>query len=259
MYPRNEFEKLERALYRAGETVAYPATPALAARVRADLENESRRRVAGLPRFAFAVAIAIVLAIALLVAFPDAREAIGQMLGLRSIQIIPVTPTPTLSRNPVSTPLPSFTLVPSQCCETTLADAQARSKFKILLPPNQTPSRVFFQTLPDFGSGAQQVILVYADPSAPLFTSYQATNFLYGKVVSGGTVIEETQVNGRRALWMTGAPHLLVTLDARGQPRFETERSVTANTLAWEFGDVTFRLETNLSKAEAIRFAESLR
>jgi negative regulator of sigma E activity len=258
MDPQNEFEKLERALYRAGETVPYPPTPALAARVRANLENESHRRVVRSPRYAFAIIVAIVLAIVLLVAFPDAREAIGQMLGLRSIQIIPVTPTPTLSRDQVATPTSFVAPTPSQCCETTLADAQARSKFKILLPSNQTPSRIFFQTLADFGSGAQQIILVYGDPRAPRFTMYQATNFLYGKIVSGGTVIEETQVAGQRALWMTGAPHLLVTLDARGQPRFDMERSVTANTLAWEMGDVTFRLETDLSKEEAIRFAESL-
>ena len=78
-----------------------------------------------------------------------------------------------------------------------------------------------------------------------------------------GTVITETQVSGHRALWLTGAPHLLVTLDKADQPVLGLERPVNANTLIWETGDVdtgvTYRLETPLSLAEAIAFAESLR
>lgn len=263
MNPGNEFAKLEQALVRAGKGIAYPATPRLAARVRATLETEQHRRIVWLPRPAFIALAAIVIAFALLIAFPETREAIAQFLGLRTVRIIPITPTATPTSTggqlPGPTVAPTRTSVPlTQCCQATLQDARTRAKFKILLPPGQTPSQVYLQDLPGFGSGAQQVILVFGDPSAPQFTLFEATNFLYGKMVSGGTVIEETQVKRQRALWLSGAPHLLIYLDANGQPRFDSERSVNANTLAWEIGDVTYRLETPLSREEAIRFAESL-
>lgn len=262
MEERSEFQNLEELLRRAGQSIAYPATPALATRVQAQLEAESRRRFAWLPRRAFALEIAIIVAITLLLAFPETRNAIAQFLGLRTIQIIPVTPTPTTLPVPTiggggiaSTPA---TLARAQCCETTLADAQAKSKFKILLPPAQMPSRVYLQSIPDFGDGAQQVILIFGDANAPQFVLYQAANFLYGKVVGGGTVISETQVKGQRALWFTGAPHLLVYLDVSGRIRMDSERVVNLNTLGWESGNITFRLETSLSKEEAVRLAESL-
>jgi hypothetical protein len=109
------------------------------------------------------------------------------------------------------------------------------------------------------------VVLVFSDPDRPRFVLYQATRLLYEKVMSSGdtgTVITETQVSGQRALWLSGAPHVLVTLNARGEPLLEFERPVNANTLIWETGDVhtgvTFRLETPLSLTEAIEFAESL-
>jgi hypothetical protein len=271
MVSENEFVKLEAALIRAGKSIDYPSTPPLSVRVRAELQTPSARRARTLPRLAWSIAIALIIALALLLAFPETRDALAQIFGLRTIRIIPTTPTAT----PVAPPTPSAlttlptttpasrapTLTPSrtaQCCETTLDDVRARSRFKILLPPGTTPSRVYFQSLKNFGD-AQQVILVFGDANNPRFTLYQATNFLYGKLVGGGTVIEETTVNGQRALWLAGAPHLLVYLDANGQVQFDSERTVSANTLAWESGEVTYRLETNGSKAEAIQFAESLR
>jgi len=261
MDERNEFEKLENALTRTGKSIAYPATPALAARVQSRLESRTRPTF-GLPRRALIALTALLVALALLVAIPETREALAQILGLRTIRIIPVTPT--LTSPP--TPLPSTSSGQAlkgegsriQCCVTTLADAQARSRFRILLPPNQTASKVYLQTIPAFGSGAQQIILVFGDPNAPNFVLYQATNFLYGKLVSGGTAIGEATVNRQRALWFTGLPHVLVYLDANGNVQFESERVVNLNTLVWESGEVTYRVETPLSKEDAIRFAESL-
>lgn len=262
--PDNDFEKLEQALVRAGKAVTYPSTPALAIRVRAELERTPAPRVMGLWRRAFIVLAALVIALALLLVFPETRQALAQFLGLRTIRIFPITPTPTLTAPSTATPRaqgiasPTQAGVRTQCCATTLADAQARVRFKVLLPPSESPSQVYLQELPNFG-GAQQLILIFGDPRAPRVTLYEATGFLYGKMVSGGTVIEETQVKGQRALWLAGAPHILVYLDARGQPQFETEQTVNTNTLAWETDNVTYRLETRLSKEEAIRFAESLR
>ena len=255
-----DMDKLEQALVQAGRDLHYPSTPALAARVSASLAEGKGTRPRLYLRPALLFLVAVLLACGLVVAFPETRDAIAQFLGLRTIRIIPITPTPIVptAQPSISTAVPSPALVPgAQCCRTTLVDATARSQFRILLPDSETPSQVFLQDLPNFGA-AQQAILVFGDPSAPRFTLYEATNFLYGKIVSGGTVIEETQVKGQRAIWLSGAPHLLVYLDSSGRTQFESERSISANTLAWEIGNVTYRLETNLSKEEAIRIAESL-
>lgn len=277
------FEQLERALVLAGATLPYPSTPALAPRIYAQLAAEQARRHRWLPRWGsarrmtYALLAALVVALVLLLAFPGTREALAQLLGLRTVRIIPVTPTPTptaATRAPGNVPPPpaaTGTVTPlpipsatstarplTQCCETTLSEARALARNQILLPPGEEPSKVYLQRVPGFGE-AQQVILVFGDPSAPSFTLYEATNFLYGKMVSEGTVIRETTVRGQRALWLSGAPHVLVYLDANGNPELGTERPVNANTLAWEAADVTFRVETNQSEEDAVRFAESLK
>ena len=221
------------------------------------------------PLLIAAIAIAIVLA--LLIAIPQTREAIAQLLGLRFIQIVPVTPTPTsITTTPAPITTPGVAPI-DQCCPTTLDKARQQARFAIRLPLDATPSQVFFQDqLFGPGSPAQQLILVFGDPQAPRFVLYEAESWLYQKTVTAsgaplgsGTTISETTVGGRRAEWLSGAPHLLVTLDQKGEPILGSERPVNANTLIWDIGSgsnvVTFRLETTLSLSEAVRFAESLR
>jgi hypothetical protein len=273
--PESEFERLEEALALAGRAIPYPVAPALAGRVSDRLAADRGRRGFGLPapaRIALAAAAALVLAIALLLAFPDAGEALARLLGLRTVRIILVTPTATVPPGPTpentGTPSPSATATArpfALCCETTLAEAKRRARFTILLPPNETPSRVYFQQFDEFGN-AQQVILLFGDPAAPTYSLYEAESMVYGKLlfvfgkeVSEGTLLAETSVNGHDARWIAGAPHLLVYLDPQGTPVPRSDRTVDANTLVWEIGDLTLRIETRLSQEEAIRFAESLR
>ena len=222
-------------------------------------------------RPALIVATVILIVLAALIAIPETREALARWLGLRTIRIIETPPTPTLAHaTPLPTPTPG--VVPfKQCCPSTLEAARRQAGFKILLPSNESPSQVFFQDqIFGAGSDAQQVILVFGDPSKPRVVLYQARSWLYQKTiqsfskgVGNGTIISDTLVSGQRALWLTGAPHLLVTLDRSGNPIVGTERPVNANTLAWEIGTidsgVTYRLETALSLEEALKFAESLK
>ncbi|MCL4395354.1 MAG: hypothetical protein M1482_11245 [Chloroflexi bacterium] len=116
------------------------------------------------------------------------------------------------------------------------------------LPPTLAPSNVYVQDTSDFVPGTQ-VILVF-DPNAPSYTLYEASNVLYGKLVGRGTAIEKTQVNGQPAVWLAGSSHLLVLIGADGKPRLESERSVSAQTLDWQVGSLTCRLETNASKEQ---------
>ena len=78
------------------------------------------------------------------------------------------------------------------------------------------------------------------------------------KVVGRQTRLESLTVNGGRALWLEGAQHAFFYRDARGEVRGDTAR-LAGNVLLWEQGSVTLRLESALSKADAVRIAESVR
>jgi hypothetical protein len=136
---------------------------------------------------------------------------------------------------------------------TTLAAARARAQFDVRLPAYPpdlgSPLRVYFQDL-DF---AQQVILVYSD-----FALYEAENAIYHKSVDGATVIEEVEVDGRSALWLSGVSHLVEIQNPSGATDFRFLRIVRGNVLAWEGDDVTYRIETALPLDEALRIAESI-
>jgi hypothetical protein len=133
----------------------------------------------------------------------------------------------------------------------------------LLAPPNAPPGRVYYQNI--FPEG-EQVVMVFGDPEAPTYTLYQARRWVYGKFIGKAvgpqTVIGEAQVNGVRAIWFSGASHIVMVLDSAGRPIHETARSVDANTLVWETGDqdsgTIYRLETKASLEQAVEFAESL-
>lgn len=286
----NEYEKLENALVRAGRELTYPATPPLALRVRAQLASGSVIPPRPRLRIFVPVAAALVLALVLLFAIPSARDAVAQFLGLRGLRIFYATPTPTATALPtrLSTPTdtapstepvhtvtsaPRPTLTPtiqpfSLCCEMTLQQAQNRAHFKLLVPANGLPTRVYYQDVYHIG---EQIVMVFGDPQDPRFTLYQAQRWIYGKLIEGGgvgkqvnpqTVIGEALVRGERALWFSGAPHLVMTLDAQGQPLYDTARTVDANTLVWETGSdndgILYRLETKQPLSDAVHFADTL-
>ncbi len=278
-----EFQKLEQALVRAGREFNFPATPAIVSRVRFDLTQNTPapNPSASHPwwRVLMPVAIALILAFVLLFAFPNTRDAIGQFLGLRGLQIFYATPTPAASPTTVSaaisaTPSPARTITPrpsstptvepfALCCETTLQDAVLRSSFPLLMPPNMTPSKIYYQNIFDTG---EQVVMLFGDPENPDFTLYQAHRFIYGKIIGkmmgGATVLAETTINSERAYWFSGAPHVVMFLDPNGRPVYSSRRVVDANTLVWETGEldlgIIYRIETNKSLDDAQAIAVSL-
>jgi hypothetical protein len=69
--------------------------------------------------------------------------------------------------------------------------------------------------------------------------------------------VEEVEVAGSPGYWVEGE-HIVSYLDVRGEPMEERSR-LAGNTLLWQRGEVTFRLESALSMEEAIRIAESMR
>ena len=238
-----EFAPVERVLRSAaGEFESlYPQTPDLAGAVRRRLA--ARRAVPWgllhLPRAA-AVALAVLVLVALALLVPGVRTALARFLGLDTVRVIPVATVPA----PIATPDARLAGL------TTLERAQADARIAIRLPAGQgTPLRVYLQRF-SFG---EQVILVY-----PGFVLYEADSLVYMKMVNDGTIVRELTVQGRPALWLSGAEHLLQIHAPDGTLQLESERIVTGNVLAWEDGDVTYRLETSLSLDEAVGIAQSL-
>ena len=99
-------------------------------------------------------------------------------------------------------------------------------------------------------------ILVWLDPSETnqvLMSLHFIPEGSWGVEKSEPRVIEETEVNGQRAIWAVG-PYPLRLFNGD----LDFTRLIDGNVLIWTDGDLTYRLETSLSLQEAIKIAESL-
>ena len=79
----------------------------------------------------------------------------------------------------------------------------------------------------------------------------------FAKLLDQGTTISTVLVGGETGYWISGAPHEIVYVDDRGEPQFDSRRSV-GDTLLWARGGVTFRLESGLGRAATIDLAASM-
>jgi hypothetical protein len=78
------------------------------------------------------------------------------------------------------------------------------------------------------------------------------------KKVTRMGVVEAVTVGGEPGYWFSGEPHFFTYQDASGALREEQTR-LAGNTLIWQRGDLTLRLEGEIPRDEAIRIAESMR
>ncbi len=266
---------LEGELYAIGREIVYPPTPDVRGRVSVRLRQKPSHgfglRLLGRPaplRVALAVLTAIiVLAGVALALVPSSRDALAEFFGLRNIRVIQVDGTPTPA---TGTPAAERQLMGAVA----LDEARRMVDFPILLPTYPegvgAPDRVYVQLLTPARPDEVQVVMEYEampalGPEAPqgegrLFTVYSfRTRGAFLKLTPSKTTVENLSVNGSKAFWIEGSEHFIKFLDEFGRERFEHERVVTGNTLAWEHGDVTYRLETTLPLEDALKIAESLR
>jgi Domain of unknown function (DUF4367) len=270
---------LDGALADLAASLEFPPTPDLAAAVAAQLDQapdrapatarpwlRSWRRLTGLVgwrRLAVAGMAAVLLAAAVLVASPGTREAVARRLGLRGIDIRIGGPPPT-----TATTRRTDRLELGLGQRVTLEEARRRVGFPVLVPGAGDlgpPDAVFLGQLPEGG----RVDLVYrARPGLPAspftdvgllvtqFRGQPTPEFL--KKVTGMGLVEEVTVGGEPGYWFSGEPHFFTYQDAAGNLREERTR-LAGNTLIWQRGELTLRLEGEIPKEEAIRIAESMR
>jgi hypothetical protein len=236
----------------------------LAAAVRMRIESEpppphnvSSRWSLTWSRVAVAGVAIVVTATAVLTFSPASREAIADWLGIRGVDIERrVTPPSNLGTNL------------KLGLRTSLADARRQIAFEVLLPPRREfgpPDEVYVGTTPSGGS----ISLVYRSgpdlpPAAPTNVGLLLTEFraqidegFINKIVVNGGQLDEVSINGEPGYWFAGEPHAVGFADDRGREFGDSSR-LAGNTLIWERGPLTLRLESALSKAEAVRIARAL-
>jgi hypothetical protein len=230
---------LEQRLHALGQELAYPPEPDLAPAVLAQLDRRP------FPWRAAAIAV-VVIAVAVGAAFavPQARTTILKWFHLRGVTVERVETLPSAEERSqaggLGRPL-------------SRGDAERAVGFELALPPRATPRRVYV-----LGDALASVIL--RSRGRPLLLSeYRAANFsMLKKSATAKTVIEFVRVNGSPGLWLEGGPHTLTYFNRRGEFR---ERSIVihGNVLLWTDGELTLRLEGNLTKAQALDISRVIR
>ena len=255
----------ENKLRSIASGMEYPRTPNIVGSVTARLRNPTR------PRFnskalAWSLTIILVLCSSLML-IPPARAAILEFIQIGVVRIFPQPAEPTIESVSTATPesitplkatSASSNLIPilnQMAGKTTLADAQNKAEFSILLPAYPAdlgqPDYVYVQN-----AGGNMVILVWLDPQQPdkaLMSLHFIPNGSWAIKKMEPAVIQETSVDGERAIWATG-PYPIIF--SNGDIQFE--RLVSGHVLIWAGLDVTYRLETDLSLEEAVKIAEAL-
>jgi hypothetical protein len=251
--------ELERELRALGVTVEFPPTPDLATSVRRRLAAEAPARRPFSFRRRLVVAFAVLLVgVAAVMAVPQARTAVLEWLGLRGVTIERVPTSRTVTETAAAPPAVEELFLGRLV---TLAEAGRRVRFPLVPPPAELgePDAVY---LSEAVSGGQ-VAFVYFDRDEEvsiLLTQFRAgleEDFIH-KAVGPETEIELVSVAGERGWWLEGEPHEFVYVDPEtSEPRPATLRLAT-NTLLWQRGELTLRVEGDLSRAEAIRIAEGV-
>ncbi|MET8348398.1 MULTISPECIES: hypothetical protein [unclassified Micromonospora] len=237
-------DDLERELRGLSTWLETPDAPDVTTRVRARLtEPPSRRR-----RWrAYAAAALVALLVAVL---PPGRAALADAVAglLRFAGVTVVTsPDPVL---PTGTPSP----LPAQRTAA-LDEAQRAVRFPIRLPAKLGPPERVLVADPD-DTGAYRVATLLYHGGALRIDAFDGRLDLAFHKQTSRPGAEWVQVDGDFAVWV-GGPHVLAYVDRTGQVRMETAR-LAASTLIWQGADASYRLEGDLTRAEAIEIAESL-
>lgn len=254
--------ELERALRALAPRYPYPPTPNLAIRVRTRIAvvpvaPSTRRALWGDPRrLALAAVLLLVLIGTAALAIPGSRDAIAHFFHVRGVIV-----------NRVASPPPSISPVTSLDLgrPTTVEDAQSSVKFTIAVPSELGPPDSVYVAS---GIPGGEVALAYKPRAGiplvrqtglgVLITEFRG-DLIPGfvtKEVGPGTTLAETSVNGDPGWWIAGEPHLII-IQVAGSDQPETLR-LAANTLVWDHHGVTYRIESALSEAEAMRIAGTL-
>jgi hypothetical protein len=244
---------LERDLYALGDWVEWPQTPRFAITRAAGQAPPMRPS-----RWLLAAAAVILAAVLVLAASPPVRDTVAGWLGLRGVVIQKVEHPPTPSPLPPG-PLGQRLGLGEQV---TLADAESRAGFKVLLPARLgQPDEIYYD------SSHRMVSLVYASrPGLPapdetgvslLVSEFpgQLVQDSFSKILGQGQTLDEVDLGSGKAYYI-GGQHVFYFFNGPGRT---DESRLAANTLIWQRDDVLIRMEGRFTKDQSAEIARSLR
>jgi hypothetical protein len=185
-------------------------------------------------------------------AVPEVRETVRNVLGIKGVSI-ERAPSP-LAVSPEGQLALGKRIAP--------AVAERRVAFGVVtLAPRAlgAPDETYYRPFPPGGA----LSLVYRSKASarsdrPIRGRLVLTEFLGAtvrvvrKFVAPGTSVEVVSVAGERGVWFSGRPHYFGYLDAHGRLR---GIRLVGNTLLWQRGPLTLRLEGASSRTSALRLA----
>ena len=228
-------DELEKQVQRVARQMRYPPTPAI--RWQRQVRPQRIRWTRTLAALVLLVAVVMISPL---------RASVLEWLRIGIIGFYP-------EDGPI--PTPSMRSLIDLFGQTTLEDAQQNIQFTLKLPADFGP--------PDFvyrqnGDGPAVILVWQAKEGRPAISLYQfyfgTDRPYYGKLIDQAT---NTLVNGNRAAWVD-MPHMLV-YEHEGIIRRQSSFLIQGNVLIWAEGNVTYRLESNLTMEQAVAIAESLR
>jgi len=205
-----------------------------------------------------AAAAAVLIAASALVVSPGAREAVARFLGVRGVETVRLDALP-----------PGVLMV-------TLPDLDVGEPTSLAEVRGQLDYRPFTFDPARFGppdgvylDGSALSYVYRPTPDLPetkvagvglLLTQFEGqTGYdIVKKVVDDDTAIEAVSVGDRPGLWIEGQ-HAVAYLDPTIDNFVEVPVRLSGSVLLWQDGELTVRLEVNLSREEAIAVAETLR
>ncbi len=265
-------EDVSALLQELGAYIDYPATPPLASLVGRRLAERSiethvrgsaSRSPTGLSRVA--AVIAILLGI-VLTASPGARAAVAGWFAVPGIELRAGSPSHVVLGHGLQLGR-----------SVTLAEARRKVRFPISVPTApglKTPDAIY---LANSDAGKIVSLVYHSRPGIPaahathvalLITELRAhADTVYFTKFFSGRWPRRLYLGRSRGYWIPAAwipsGHLLVPYLSGGQKGtrhfYASNARLAANTLLWQDGDVSLRLESSLSPASAARIARSMR
>jgi hypothetical protein len=236
---------LERSLLQLGRELDVPEPPDVVTAVSARLGRRPRPSFRW--RAALAVALVALAVLAATLAIPDARSALLRILHIGGERIELVDELPSIP--------------PTGDLESTLGARISLADTRRMLGPgfrelDERPDRVYVDAVGTvwflYGTPERARLLVAQTPHLALDRGLTA-----GKLVGPGTRVDDVSVDGSRGLFLSGAPHLVGLVGRNGAVVAETVH-LARDVLVWSSGGVTYRLEGDFTRDEALRLAGSL-
>ena len=256
-------ELFEKQLTTISKELSYPRTPDIAGPVMRRLRAPAPQPFVS-RRLAWSLAVILVFLSSLML-IPPVRAAVIEFIQIGVVRIFRAEPTPSTpsTQGPLApvtataavTSQPLIPILEQLAGERSLEEAQQLVDYPILLPSYPPdlgePDRIFVQD-----ADGSMTIMVWIDSQQPdqvLLSLHLIPPGSWAVEKMNPAVVQETTVNGKRAVWAVGPYPLRFS-----NGNLDFVRLIDGHVLIWMEGEITYRLETSLDLKEAIKVAESL-